>query len=65
VNTLSIDVFDGEVHFVVNGDVVHVEPLGRVRPYGIAGIRVNHRLDVRVDGWVMRETSGAVSDEDG
>ncbi len=57
VNTLGIDVFDGRVHFSVNGDVVHVEPLARVRPYGIAGVRVNHRLDVRVDRWIMRETS--------
>lgn len=57
VNTLGIDVFGGQVHFVVNGDVVHVEPASRVRPYGVAGVRVNHRLDVRVDRWVMRETS--------
>jgi len=57
VNTLGIDVFGGQVHFVVNGDVVHVESASRIRPYGVAGVRVNHRLDVRVDGWVMRETS--------
>ena len=57
VNTLGIDVFEGEVHFVVNGDVVHAEPLGRVRPYGVAGVRVNHRLDVRVDDWLLRDTS--------
>jgi hypothetical protein len=57
LNTLSIDVFGGETHFVVNGDEVHVEPATRVRPYGVAGVRVNHRLDVRVDDWLMRETS--------
>jgi hypothetical protein len=57
VNTLGIDVFDGQVHFVVNGDVVFVEELGRVRPYGVAGVRVNHRLDVRVDQWLVRETT--------
>ena len=57
LNVLGIDVFNGETHFVVNGDVVHSAPATRVRPYGIAGIRVNHRLDVRVDGWVLRETS--------
>ena len=57
VNTLGIDVFDGQVHFVVNGDVVFVEELGRVRPYGVAGVRVNHRLDVRVDSWLVQETS--------
>lgn len=57
VNTLSIDVFDGETHFVVNGDIVHAESASRVRPYGVAGVRVNHRLDVRVDEWILRETS--------
>jgi hypothetical protein len=57
VNTLGIDVFGGQVHFVVNGDVVHVEAASRVRPYGVAGVRVNHRLDVRVDNWILRETS--------
>lgn len=59
VNTLGIDVFAGQVHFVVNGDVVHVEDASRVRPYGVSGIRVNHRLDVRVDDWILRETSDA------
>lgn len=57
VNTLGIDVFNGETHFVVNGDVVHTAPASRVRPYGIAGVRVNHRLDVRVDRWVLRGAS--------
>lgn len=56
-NTLGIDVFEGETHFVVNGDVVHVAPASRVRPYGVAGIRVNHRLDVRVDEWLLRSTT--------
>ena len=57
VNTLSIDVYEGEAHFVVNGDEVHVEAASRVRPYGIAGVRVNHRLDVRADRWILRGIS--------
>ena len=57
VNTLGIDVFGGETHFVVNGDVVHIESASRVRPYGVAGVRVNHRLDVRVDDWLVQRTS--------
>lgn len=56
-NVLGIDVFDGQTHFVVNGDVVHTAPASRVRPYGVAGVRVNHRLDVRVDDWLLRRTS--------
>ena len=59
VNTLGIDVFAGQVHFVVNGDVVHVEQVGRARPYGVAGVRVNHRLDVRVDDWILRSTDSS------
>ncbi len=57
VNTLGIDVYGGETHFVVNGDVVHIEAASRVRPYGVAGVRVNHRLDVRVDDWLVQRTS--------
>jgi hypothetical protein len=57
LNVLGINVFDGQAHFVVNGDEVHVEPTTRVRPYGIAGVRVNHRLDVRVDRWIMQAGS--------
>lgn len=59
VNTLAVDVEGGEVHFVVNGEVVHAEAVGRARPYGTAGVRVNHRLDVRVDHWALTEGAGA------
>jgi len=58
-NTLSVDVFDGVTHFMVNGDIVHSIPASAARPYGVAGVRVNHRLDVRIDGWLLRETSDA------
>lgn len=59
VNALAVDVEGDEVRFVVNGAVVHTESAGRVRPYGAAGVRVNHRLDVRVDHWVLTEVAGA------
>lgn len=52
-NTLGIDVYDGQTHFMVNGDIVYTEAAARVRPYGVAGVRVNHRLDVRVDRWTV------------
>jgi hypothetical protein len=57
VNTLGIDVYDGQTHFMVNGDIVHTEAAARVRPYGVAGVRVNHRLDVRVDRWLVDSAS--------
>jgi len=59
VNTLAVDIENGEVRFVVNGEVVHSESAGRARPYGITGVRVNHRLDVRVDHWMLVEGAGA------
>ena len=56
-NVLAVDVRGQETSFLVNGDVVHTAPTSRVRPYGIAGVRVNHRLDVRVDDWALAEDS--------
>lgn len=53
-NTLKIDVVRGETTFLVNGIAVHSLPTPRVRPYGVMGIRANHRLDVRVEGWLLR-----------
>lgn len=53
VNTLSVEVRGGTTHFLVNGVEVHTVPASRARPYGIAGVRVNHRLDVRVDRWTL------------
>ena len=52
-NTLGIDVVDGEARFLVNGVSVHTLPSPRTRPYGVADVRVNHRLDVRVDDWLL------------
>jgi hypothetical protein len=53
INTLGVDVIGAETIFVVNGVAVHSVPSARARPYGVAGIRVNHRLDVRVDDWSL------------
>jgi len=56
-NRLAVDVYEREARFLVNDVVVFSIPAARVRPYGIAGVRVNHRLDVRVDDWVIGDTS--------
>ncbi len=58
VNHLAITSLDGETVFVINGVAVHGMPTPEARPYGIAGIRANHRLDVRVDGWSL-EAAGS------
>ncbi len=52
-NTLAISVEGPEASFLVNGVTVHTLPTARARPYGVAGVRVNHRLDVRVDDWLL------------
>jgi len=52
-NTLEVRVGADKVDFVVNGTVVHSEPKsGAVaKTDGIYGIRVNHLLEVQVDGF--------------
>jgi len=42
----------GKVDFVVNGTVVHTEPKSgaMARTDGVWGIRINHLLEVHIDG---------------
>ena len=56
VNILTIDVFGAETRFLINGVQVHSVPSASARPYGIAGLRVNHRLDVRITDWRLFNT---------
>lgn len=53
VNILGVLTVGDEVRFMVNGAVVHRMPVDQVEPYGLAGLRVNHRLDVRVASWYL------------
>ncbi len=50
-NTLTVEVVRGETRFQLNGTEVHTMPASETRPYGVAGLRANHRLDIRVTGW--------------
>jgi hypothetical protein len=52
-NTLTIEVRDGHTSFLVNGSEVHDMPTPEARPYGVAGIRANHRLDILVQDWSL------------
>jgi hypothetical protein len=54
VDTLAVEVSDGEVRFFVNGAVVHRAPLVELRPYGSIGVRIDHRLDARLLSWSLR-----------
>ena len=55
VNDLEVRVTADKVDFVVNGTVVHSEPKsGAVaKTDGIVGIRVNHMLEVQIDGFAV------------
>jgi len=50
VNTLEVRVGADKIDYVVNGTVVHSMPKGDLKTNGIYGIRVNHLLDVQIDG---------------
>jgi hypothetical protein len=51
-NALEVRAGADKIDFVVNGTVVHTEPKGpaTTKTDGIYGIRVNHLLEVQVDG---------------
>ena len=50
VNALEVRVAADTISYVVNGMVVHSTPKAGVTTDGLAGVRVNHLLDVQVDG---------------
>ena len=51
-NALEVRVAPGKIDFAVNGVVVHSEPKtgAMAKTDGVYGIRVNHQLDVQIDG---------------
>lgn len=53
VNALEVRVGADKIDYVVNGTVVHTTPKtgATAKTDGIAGIRVNHMLEVQVDGF--------------
>ena len=57
VNALEVRVMADKVDFAVNGTVVHSLPRSGLvaKTDGIYGIRVNHQLDVTIDGLGARK----------
>jgi len=51
VNALEVRVGADKVDFVVNGTVVHSMPKAGLKTDGIAGLRVNHLLEVMITGF--------------
>jgi hypothetical protein len=52
-NELAIEVRGDEVHFRVNGTEVETVPASGMDVHGIAGVRINHRLNVQVDDFEL------------
>jgi hypothetical protein len=52
-NALEVRVANDKIDYVVNGRVVQSAPKGNVKTDGIYGIRINHLLEVHVDGFAV------------
>ena len=50
VNALEVRVSGDKIDYMVNGSTVHSTPKTGMKTDGIYGIRVNHQLEVQVDG---------------
>lgn len=50
-NVVEVRVAGDTINYVVNGQTVHTMPKGTARTDGLAGFRVNHMLDVQVEGF--------------
>jgi hypothetical protein len=55
-NVLEVRVAADNVSYVVNGTVVHSAPRKGVTTDGIVGFRVNHQLDVAVEGFEIQRS---------
>ena len=53
-NTLAIEVGKDKVRFLVNGTEVTTADTAKVDTAGIAGLRINHNLNVHVEGFTVK-----------
>jgi hypothetical protein len=53
-NTLAIEVGKDKVRFLVNGTEVNASDAAQVDASGIAGLRINHNLNVHVEGFAVK-----------
>jgi hypothetical protein len=52
-NALEVRVAGDQVHFSINGQEVATMSAAEVDTHGIAGVRINHNLNVRVSGFAV------------
>lgn len=50
-NTLTVEVGKEQVRFLVNGKEVATQPRSALDTEGIVGLRINHNLDVHIEGF--------------
>jgi hypothetical protein len=55
VNTLELRVTGDTVTYLVNDQTVHTMPKGNLKTDGLVGVRINHVLDVQVDGFELKK----------
>ncbi|MGH7507746.1 MAG: hypothetical protein ACRELX_18985, partial [Longimicrobiales bacterium] len=55
-NALEVRVTGDQVHFLVNDQEVEVVPVSEIDAYGIAGVRINHNLNVRVSDFAVNRS---------
>jgi hypothetical protein len=53
VNDLEVRVAGNTISYVVNGMVVHSGPKGSTTTDGVTGVRINHVLNVHVEGFAV------------
>lgn len=53
VNTLEVRVAGDTITYLVNDQTVHTMPKGMIKTDGLVGVRINHVLDVQVDGFTL------------
>jgi hypothetical protein len=56
-NELAIRVQGDKVSFLIGGTQVHELPRAQITTDGIAGIRINHNLEVQVAGFDLKKAS--------
>ena len=54
-NALEVRVAGDTVSYVINGTVVHTSPKSAATTNGLAGVRVNHQLDVLVEDFQVNK----------
>ena len=58
-NTLEVRVTANQIAYVVNGTVVHTTSGSAVQTDGLVGVRINHQLDVEVEGFQIAPLAAA------